>query len=79
LLDQRCELGRAQPPGLKELAELASSPLVDDRAPEGGMRAELSVTLPATSAPAAIEQHLQHFSVEFRSWMRRAAAETPAR
>ena len=43
------------------------------------MRAELSVTLPATSATGAIEQHLQHFSVEFRSWMRRAAAETPAR
>jgi len=40
-----------------------------------GMKAELSVTLPATSAPDAIEQHLQHFSVEFRSWMLMAAAE----
>ncbi len=41
-----------------------------------GMTAELSVTLPATSAPDAVEQHLQHFSVEFRSWMLLAAAET---
>lgn len=43
----------------------------------GGMKAELSVTLPAT-APHAVEQHLQHFSVEFRSWMLQAAAETAA-
>lgn len=42
----------------------------------GGMRANLSVTLPSTSAPQAVEQHLQHFSVEFRSWMLLAAAET---
>ncbi len=42
-----------------------------------GMAAELSVTLPAISAPDAVEQHLQHFSVEFRSWMLRAAAEAP--
>ena len=41
-----------------------------------GMSAELSVTLPITSAPSAIEQHLQHFAVEFRSWMLLAAAET---
>lgn len=41
-----------------------------------GMKAELSVTLPATSAPDAVEQHLQHFSVEFRNWMLQAAAET---
>ncbi len=40
-----------------------------------GMTAELSVTLPATTAPEAIEQHLQHFSVEFRSWMLMAASE----
>lgn len=43
-----------------------------------GMDAELSVSLPATSAPDAIEQHLEHFSVEFRSWMLQAAAETAA-
>lgn len=41
-----------------------------------GMVAELSVTLPATSAPDAVEQHLEHSSVEFRSWMLHAAAET---
>ena len=40
-----------------------------------GMTAELSVTLPATSAPEAIEQHLRHFSAEFRSWMLMAASE----
>ena len=40
-----------------------------------GMRAELSVALPK-SAPGAVEQHLEHFAVEFRSWMRLAAAET---
>jgi hypothetical protein len=38
-----------------------------------GMIAELSVTLPATSAPYAINQHLEHFSVEFRNWMLMAA------
>ncbi len=43
-----------------------------------GMTAELSVTLPAASAPDAIEQHLHHFSVEFRSWMLMAAAELAA-
>lgn len=43
-----------------------------------GMVAELSVSLPATSAPDAVEQHLEHFSVEFRSWMIQAAAETGA-
>lgn len=41
-----------------------------------GMQANLSVTLPSTSAPDAVEQHLQHFSVEFRSWMLMAGAET---
>lgn len=40
-----------------------------------GMIAELSVGLPVT-APDAIKQHLEHFSVEFRSWMLLAAAET---
>ncbi len=40
-----------------------------------GMSAELSVALPSTSAPSAVDQHLQHFAVEFRSWMLLAAAE----
>ena len=41
----------------------------------GGFTATLSVTLPATCAPDVIEQHLDHFAVEFRSWILRAAAE----
>ena len=41
-----------------------------------GMSAELTVSLPITSAPSAVDQHLQHFAVEFRSWMLTAAAET---
>jgi len=45
-----------------------------DEEPDG-FTARLSVTLPATCAPAVIDQHLEHFAVEFRSWIRRAAAE----
>jgi hypothetical protein len=33
------------------------------------------VTLPATCAPEVVEQHLEHFAVEFRTWILRAAAE----
>jgi hypothetical protein len=48
----------------------------------GGFTARLSVTLPFTCAPDIIEQHLEHFAVEFRTWILRAAAEqtspTPA-
>lgn len=40
-----------------------------------GFTVRLSVTLPATCAPSAIEQHLEHFAVEFRTWILRAAAE----
>ncbi len=40
-----------------------------------GMSAELSVALPSTSAPSAVDQHLQHFAVEFRNWMLLAATE----
>jgi len=43
-----------------------------------GFTARLSVTLPASCAPAAIEQHLEHFAVEFRSWILRAARELSA-
>jgi hypothetical protein len=38
-----------------------------------GFTARLSVTLPATCAPDVIEQHLEHFAVEFRTWILRAA------
>ena len=41
----------------------------------GGFTARLSVTLPATCAPEVVEQHLEHFAVEFRTWILRAAAE----
>jgi hypothetical protein len=41
----------------------------------GGFTARLSVTLPATCAPDVVEQHLEHFAVEFRTWILRAAAE----
>lgn len=40
-----------------------------------GFTARLSVTLPATCAPKVIEQHLEHFAVEFRAWILRAARE----
>ncbi|MFJ3036145.1 hypothetical protein ACIPC2_17195 [Curtobacterium pusillum] len=40
-----------------------------------GFTARLSVTLPATCAPEVIEQHLEHFAVEFRTWILRAARE----
>ena len=40
-----------------------------------GLVAQLSVTLPDTCAPM-VEQHLEHFAVEFRTWILRAAAET---
>lgn len=40
-----------------------------------GFTLRLSVTLPATCAPAAVEQHLEHFAVEFRTWILRAVAE----
>jgi hypothetical protein len=37
--------------------------------------ARLSITLPASCAPAVIDQHLEHFAVEFRTWILRAAGE----
>lgn len=40
-----------------------------------GFTARLSVTLPATCGPAVIEQHLEHFAVEFRTWILAAAAQ----
>jgi hypothetical protein len=43
-----------------------------------GFLAHLSVGLPAACGQGAIDQHLQHFAVEFRNWILRAAAETGA-
>jgi hypothetical protein len=42
---------------------------------DDGFTARLSVTLPVTCAPEVIEQHLEHFAVEFRTWILRAATE----
>lgn len=41
----------------------------------GGFIARLSVTLPITCAPDMVEQHLEHFAVEFRTWILTAARE----
>ncbi|WP_129359186.1 MULTISPECIES: hypothetical protein [Micrococcaceae] len=43
-----------------------------------GFTARLSVTLPSTCAPDVIEQHLEHFAVEFRFWILQAAADLAA-
>jgi hypothetical protein len=48
-----------------------------DEEPDG-FTVRLSVTLPATCDPDVIEQHLEHFAVEFRTWILRAAAEQPS-
>ena len=41
----------------------------------GGLEATLSVTLPVTCDPDVIQQHLDHFAVEFRTWILRSIAE----
>lgn len=41
----------------------------------GGFTATLSVTLPITCEPDVIQQHLEHFAVEFRTWILQAADE----
>ncbi len=41
-----------------------------------GFTARLSVTLPATCDFEVVEQHLERFAVEFRTWILRAAAES---
>lgn len=38
-----------------------------------GFTVRLSVTLPVTCAPDVVDQHLEHFAVEFRTWILRAA------
>lgn len=43
-----------------------------------GFTARLSVTLPASCAPDVVEQHLEHFAVEFRRWILTAADELAA-
>ncbi|WP_329064203.1 hypothetical protein [Amycolatopsis sp. NBC_01480] len=46
---------------------------------EGGFTASLSVTLPASCGPTAVEHHLEHFAVEFHNWILRAASESSSR
>lgn len=41
-----------------------------------GFTVRLSVTLPVTCSPDVVEQHLEHFAVEFRTWILRAARES---
>lgn len=41
----------------------------------GGFTVRLSVTLPATCAPEVIDQHLEHFAVEYRNWILAAVEE----
>ena len=42
---------------------------------DGGFIARLSVTLPTACSPEVVEQHLEHFAVEFRTWILNAADE----
>ncbi|RKR75935.1 CocE/NonD family hydrolase [Frondihabitans australicus] len=44
----------------------------------GGFTAKLSVGLPAACGQATVDQHLGHFSVEFRNWILGAAGEVGA-
>lgn len=44
---------------------------------DGGLVGQLSVTLPAT-CQALVEQHLEHFAVEFRTWILQASREQAA-
>lgn len=44
-----------------------------------GFTVHLSVTLPATCGQEVVEHHLEHFAVEFHSWILRAAKETADR
>ncbi|WP_223693560.1 hypothetical protein [Leifsonia poae] len=74
---------RSRPAGRRSHMLLADGTVVGsianafDEEPDG-FTARLSVTLPATCAPAVIDQHLEHFAVEFRTWILRAATERSA-
>jgi len=78
IVDQ--ELPAGKPAGRRSHMLLADGTVVGTIAnafdeEEDGFTARLSVTLPATCAPEVIEQHLEHFAVEFRTWILRAAQE----
>ncbi len=46
---------------------------------DDGFTVHLSVTLPTTCGQEVVEHHLEHFAVEFHSWILRAAQETTGR
>jgi hypothetical protein len=66
--------GRRSQMLLPDRAVVGSIANVFDEEPDG-FTARLSVTLPATCDPDVIQQHLEHFAVEFRTWILRAATE----
>lgn len=77
--------GAAPSPGGKPVSVRSSHIVLDDGTVVGsvstafdeevdGLRARLSVTLPSTCG-ALVEQHLEHFAVEFRTWILLAATE----
>lgn len=77
------ELPAGKPAGRRSHMLLADGTVVGSianafDAEDDGFTARLSVTLPATCAPEVIEQHLEHFAVEFRTWILRAAQELRA-
>lgn len=81
IVDQ--ELPAGKPAGRRSHMLLADGTVVGSIAnafdeEDDGFTARLSVTLPATCAPDVIEQHLEHFAVEFRTWILRAAQELRA-
>lgn len=80
IVDQELPPAASRPAGRRSHMLLADGTVVgsianafEDEA--DGFTARLSVTFPASCAPQVIEQHLEHFAVEFRTWILRAASE----
>lgn len=80
IVDQELPAASGRPAGRRSHMLLADGTVIGSIAnafedgPDG-FTARLSVTLPASCAPAVIDQHLEHFAVEFRTWILRAAGE----
>ena len=77
-------VGGDQPAGRRSHMLLADGTVIGSIAnvfeeQPGGFTARLSVTLPATCAPEVVDQHLEHFAVEFRTWILAAATERAGR
>jgi hypothetical protein len=79
--NQEPDANREKPAGRRSHMLLEDGTIVGsianafDEEPDGGFTARLSVTLPVTCAPDVVEQHLEHFAVEFRTWILAAARE----